>query len=704
MKAASRDIVLSGSTPDKAALVVGPLLIGALLLFMGGSEYAGMDAVLTVASSLPVVAMWLAASVGFGWLLRVWLIGDSAHAMPLQLSLGIAAMLTIDAALGRMGLLQIGGMVGAWAVVIAGITLLVVNLWRIRSAASDNGAARAAQIIIAAPPWLIWTAAPAVAVLLLASASAPGWLWASEFGGYDALSYHLQLPKEWMVLGAIQPLEHNVYSFLPSYMEGAYYHLALLRGDAISAVYAAQLLHASMALVTAWLVWRFVATWAGGTSREAASVAAVVLIGTPWVIVAGSLAYNEMATALMLTAGLLVFQNPTLLPTKRGTVMGIFAAAACGAKLTAAGFVAAPLGVALLLAMPARQWSRAIAAGSLAGLIVLAPYLIGNAAASGNPVFPFATSAFGAGHWTEQQVQKWNEAHLAGSQLGHRMSEAWHQLMRYGIGGSPYDGEPWDAQWSLLPWLTFAGVAVLWLLRRRDECDATNEPHNTLPLLVLIMAIQLLFWIGFTHVKSRFMLPAVVPAAAVVGMSWFAISRRLEMRRGAVPIAFGVALLIWCVLPVVIFTKQAGNAPAARVGMASMLTGAGLSESEQRQLGETLPAVYINHILPDNSRVLFIGEAAPLYYLGDYAYQTTWDPGPLSRAMREHGDDVHAWLASLRQHGFTHILVNPGMLDRWEQAGWNDPLITSRRVMAFAQQHAELELSWPSGEILFRLR
>ena len=59
---------------------------------------------------------------------------------------------------------------------------------------------------------LLWTAAPAVAVLLVAACSAPGWLWASEFGGYDALSYHLQLPKEWLHLKKITTLDHNVYS------------------------------------------------------------------------------------------------------------------------------------------------------------------------------------------------------------------------------------------------------------------------------------------------------------------------------------------------------------------------------------------------------------------------------------------------------------------------------------------------------------
>jgi len=50
---------------------------------------------------------------------------------------------------------------------------------------------------------------PTIAIVILAACSAPGWLWATEFGGYDVLSYHLQLPREWYDAGRIVPLDHS---------------------------------------------------------------------------------------------------------------------------------------------------------------------------------------------------------------------------------------------------------------------------------------------------------------------------------------------------------------------------------------------------------------------------------------------------------------------------------------------------------------
>jgi hypothetical protein len=53
---------------------------------------------------------------------------------------------------------------------------------------------------------MILAAAPALAVLLLAACCPPGTLWRSEALGFDVLSYHLQLPREWLAGGRLAPL------------------------------------------------------------------------------------------------------------------------------------------------------------------------------------------------------------------------------------------------------------------------------------------------------------------------------------------------------------------------------------------------------------------------------------------------------------------------------------------------------------------
>ena len=37
--------------------------------------------------------------------------------------------------------------------------------------------------------------------------------------GYDVVEYHLQVPREWLELGRITPLHHNVFSFFPFNVE-----------------------------------------------------------------------------------------------------------------------------------------------------------------------------------------------------------------------------------------------------------------------------------------------------------------------------------------------------------------------------------------------------------------------------------------------------------------------------------------------------
>ncbi|MEM9252773.1 MAG: hypothetical protein AAGB29_10530, partial [Planctomycetota bacterium] len=56
-------------------------------------------------------------------------------------------------------------------------------------------------------------------LLAVGAACAPGSMWRVEAMGYDVLSYHLQLPREWLAAGRLSGLEHNVYSHLPSLVE-----------------------------------------------------------------------------------------------------------------------------------------------------------------------------------------------------------------------------------------------------------------------------------------------------------------------------------------------------------------------------------------------------------------------------------------------------------------------------------------------------
>lgn len=199
--------------------------------------------------------------------------------------------------------------------------------------------------------WMAWTMTPALATLLLAAVTTPGWLWSTEFGGYDALSYHLQLPREWLALGRVQTLSHNIYSAFPSFVECAYLHVMAMRGSAFAGALDAQILHGLFTLVTAAMIADLAMAChdrCGDTSHDLALArrirtivgwcAAALFLGLPWIIVTGSLAYDEMPMVLMLTAALWLIVSRTSDSSKRGiiTALAILCAAAMGAKLTAA--------------------------------------------------------------------------------------------------------------------------------------------------------------------------------------------------------------------------------------------------------------------------------------------------------------------------------------------------------------------------------
>ena len=683
---------------DRLAAAVGVASIVFLIGMMSG--WVGTDgtpvtyeACETLLKGLWRPLLWLGAAIGLGWPLRLWLARDASQPAALQTALGVALMLILDATLGALGWLTSPAL--AWCITIAGVGLLLIQMLRVRDVVLDR----------VLPDACAWACAPAVAVLLIAACSAPGWLWSSEFGGYDALSYHLQLPKEWMALGRMQPLEHNVYSFLPGYMEAAYLHLMAMHGGparSIDAVIDCQLLHSMFTIVAAALTGTLAARFAG---RTLGAPAAALFLVTPWTIVVGSLAYNEMAVNLLLAAGLIAVFDDRLSPRCRGVIVGLCSAAATGAKLTSLGFVAAPLGVALLLQIAPRRWLISLAPATLAGVIGLLPWLLRNWAHCSNPLFPFATNILGAAHWTAEQTQAWHRGHMSDATLSQRFAALWHQFLAYGFGGNPNPAKPWQPQWSILPLLGIAG-GLIGLTRSLIRRPAM--------ILLLALAAQIAFWIVFTHLQSRFLLPAAVPlcALAAIGLARL-LPLDINANRAMLVVLNALAALVvlgLSILPMRTYHDEhaeLGHAPALAVGLLSQQTGDSLTEAARIEYGsKNLPAIAVNWLLPPDSKMLLAGEAATLYYrLDRIVYCTVWDRGPLSQVMREHGSDPEAMRESLRALGFTHVLVNPTMLSIWERDQWNDPLLTRRSVQGFLEVAGEplFDYSRPSEITIYVL-
>ncbi|MEM7228257.1 MAG: hypothetical protein AAF432_05500 [Planctomycetota bacterium] len=621
---------------------------------------------------------WLIAAIGYGLFVHKAIRIEAS--VPVILALGVASLIWLDNVLGRIGLLTVPFF--AWIALAVGWTGTLLHLVRAIQQAHDQELSPRASFI-----WIAFV--PAAIIIAIAASSAPGSLWLTEFNGYDALSYHLQLPHEWLLDGRIVPYTHNVYSALPSGMEGAFLHLCVLKGDAHAAAGACQWLHALLLLATAISVGSYAASV---TNRSCGLLAAGIMLATPWSIVVGTLAYSEMATLLLCVGMIALLPRLDDHPIRTTVTIAWLAAATLLAKLSVAGLIVLPIGILVVIRLPMRIWLKTIPIGCVAGLIGLSPWLAGNAIALGQPTFPFLTDLFGLAHWDDEQARIWHMGHIGTSILLVRMHEAFDQFFVFGIG-HPSGSAPWRAQWSVLPLLTIGTAAVA----------AWSRTHRRLAItMIVFMSVQLVFWMLFTHVKSRFMLPFIVPASICFACAAHTVMQRPTRWRDP---AITLFLLVWSIMPIVICRQEPGDKFGMGIGTLPLKTGDALTPEQRRDAASLSPAIFVNHIAPAGSRVLLIGDAAPFYFDADRVdYTTVWDRGRINEVIRSFPAQKKSWVEAIRDDGYTHVLVQDVMLKRWDDAGWLDPALDHAWVLDAFRDNAQLITVYQDGSWLFELQ
>ncbi len=661
----------SGGFLPTVTVVAGFLAFAGFLASRTGPDtaFAVVEPIAALLFGVLPALLWLAMAAGLAVplsrLLPCWLQGTER--VLASLALGVATAMWIDAVLGRLGLLTLGSGGVAWAVVALGAAMLLPTLRRV-------------TLRMPRLEWRDLAFAPSLSTLAIAAIAAPGWLWSSEFGGYDALSYHLQLPKEWLALGAIEPLAYNVYSHLPSHVEASTLHLMAMLRDPLDAAIPAQCLQALFAAATAALLATTGRRLAGGGTLTG-FVAAGVFLGTPWIVVTGSLAYQETTVCLMLAAGLAIVLRHRFegdggddaWPSAASIAVALVAGGAVGAKATAIGFVALPLGLLLLASMPPRRWLPTTLLGCGVGILALAPWLWHNTIETGQPFFPLFAKFLGGGSWTDEQIAIFSAAHAPDASPWRAFLD---EALLHGLGPAPVPGEPWRPQWSLLWPLGLAAIGTLLLQSARRPLGWR---------LALAVAAMLLFWASLTHLESRFLVPAAVPLALAIGLS---VS---EVRTGIGRPLLALAVLLWSLVPVAIFLRERPvsegdrwGSPAAATGRVATLSGdlhirllrdPGLSREARGEVLESAPPwTFINDpaLTGNDGKILLLGEARPFYLRRTGEYATVWDRGRLSQLVREHPEDPERWRRELAEAGFTLLLVDRNMIDRWRRDGWWD--------------------------------
>lgn len=661
----------------RTTLLMGAALVGMVLMVEGVvSWYALLS---SLHDGLRATIVIVPPALAGLWLVK-WLRLDS---LPLRwhlilgAALGVGAFSILTLALGLLGVLQRP----VWIAIL--LLLALAGAARLRSIFDPQTNAIAAPIDNPPSrrrwPYLWLVACPFAVLALLAAANAPGLIWQEEGFGYDVLEYHLQVPKEYYELGHIGYLPHNVYANFPSAVEMLYLVAMIVHGDTLDIGSTANMIHLLLGALTVAAAWSTAREW----SPRAGVVGGVVFASAGWLAYLSGLAFveNGMLFFAMTGAGLLLRSlrlnapgNTTAEETAPLGKCGLIAAAglstgfACGCKYTALPLIALPLAVLIVVGTRQTIKRRLFRAGLFiaATLLALSPWLAKNTMFTGNPVFPLANSIFKAtpDGWGEAETQRWDHGHSVADNergLNRRLHVAWSRTI----------GDPLQRIGPSIVLIALAGL----LRRRRDRIDAA---------LIIMLILQLAVWLLATHLFARFAVVLLIPLAmlcarAVIG----SISRlRATVVAGAVIIGAGWNLYFAVTLH---GQESFGGAPASLI-YDGAVPGYEFFHS-------------VNHKLPDDARILLIGEARAFYFQRRADYCVTFNRNPFFVAIQsaQSPSDVLAWL---REKQYTHLLVNWSELRRLATTYGLSPSITPPELRAVFRDLTSIGVkrvqAWPA--------
>jgi len=648
-----------------ALLVV--LVAGVVLGMMVGLSEVWVMALWVWLSEAGVALLVAAAAGGYGGLLVGRIAPASAPGgLKAVTSCGLGLWMLSTAVL--IAGTAAGGLLAPrvwWPVVIVGALLAA---WQARGALKST---RWRQAVSSGS--LVWLlVAVAVGLSVAGAMRPPGLIGAASGDAYDVLEYHLQVPREFLHAGRIGPLPHNCYSFYPLGVETLYLLGMCLRGGAYEGMYLAKLLHGLFGVLAVAAVYFGLRD--GGKTR--ARYGAILLATAPCMVYLSWLAMVELAEVFYLAAALLWLRLWLREPSWRSAgIIGLMLGAACAAKYLSVGLVLAPVILVMLAASlrSPRRLGHAALAGA-AALLLFSPWLARNAAYTGNPVFPLATSVFGRGHWSAESQQRWIDGHAPDKRPPVPRPPGWQ------TPESPGRVERALRTLVLSPWLgrvallaAMAGLAVS-VVRpaSRNRWDWT---------LGGVCAVQVGVWAAFTHeMPPRFLTPAVVPIALLAGG---ALARLSELR------------LRWGEADLAAPPRRSWGAAPALVGLAVIATanlgGASVLYVNDTHRQAVLPwaggtiarelAPYSQaHALGPDARLMLVGEATAFYFPPGTVYATVFDVHPLAQ-MIEAGLSREEIIQRLRSKGITHIRVSFSEISRLS-ATYGFPASLSRDLRA----------------------
>jgi hypothetical protein len=506
---------------------------------------------------------------------------DPLEAFLTAVGLGAGVLSLIALALSPLGLLRSGALI---AVAAVGAVLAATRLPR--------GSWTRPRVPAGTFERATWGLLAAAGVVALVGALAPE-------VEYDAIWYHLNLPKRYLAAGSLLDFPCQYVAHYPMGTELLFgYGLAI--GDQV----AAKLVHFGFGILlvlgTYHLAMQVV-------SRRAALLAAAILALTPTVTWEATTAYVELATAFFVVLALSWVIRYAQDGSRGALLVGALFAGFALATKTLALIAAAPLAALVLLVTRGAALRRLGAAGVFlaVALVPAFPWYLRAQVETGNPVFPSAYGVFGA------NPELWNAQADAGQR-------AFFDRFGFRHGTGSFLALPWDVTMHAAAFGGCVGVAYLILL----PFALRRRPSRALALTALFCLGYLALWASpLSSLQLRFLVPVLGPLAVLAAAGF---ERMWSLARAAAPawaaVLSAVVLLVLALAlpPFRVLHERDGKDTLTHVMLETPLDVVTGAESEDAYVTRRVPAYpaiqRLNRLAgPDDLVVVAIDPFADFY-------------------------------------------------------------------------------------------
>ena len=550
-------------------------------------------------------------------------------------------------------------------------------------------------------------------------------------GDYDSLEYHLAAPAQWWQAGRVFFIRDVVYTNMPQNTEMLYLLAMCLCGGPMLGATVGLQVGVGFVVLTAGAI----ALCGRRLAGEAAGLAgAAIFLTMPMLAEVATL--NSYVVEMPLTAYsfLALFAFLLLCRAESGrarrrlaVLCGAMAGLAVGCKYPAVLFVLVPIlafivaGGILRLETLRRSLGEALLVGAVA-VAMASPWLVRNAANTGNPTYPLLYDKFGSSNWTREQDVKFAKAHGPSDV---RLMDLWRPFCAYAVWRDQ-PGEPSKPPWrppaspvlflfAIIPLaladrrsaVAILGFAILCMVLAAKQrfwpgearldvllaagvlalatCPAFLVARGRIAYLALHFVWCLLAWYTLTHRLDRFLDPAAPALAVLAGIGLATVAGRWPRRVANGILVGGLAYTLAITLVIHAGPVWAGLAHPTDEFLEGVFHRSTYCQPAMNAINTTLP--------PD-ATVLFVGETRTFYCRRRAIAATVFDRHPIDRIIdaaraasvpadpptegdrllaaappperpRRLPPDIHDRIRDgLRDLGVTHIYVNWPEVDR----------------------------------------